>query len=187
MITSIRICVRWGLLGESEYDTLSMAVVGAAYYTGRGFNQDYEKAIEYFKRAGEEPIALYHLSDAYLNGNGVDKDLKKAKFYADYMKLVSQARIDKYRAKMQRKKDRKDAKEERKAERSKADQPTEDQSTEDQSTVEDPTFDRSTKDPTTVEEPTVEQSTKADPTEDYGVLVPYPFSPIEIPNEGQGD
>ena len=179
--------VRWGLLGESEYDTLSMAVVGAAYYTGRGFNQDYEKAIEYFKRAGEEPIALYHLSDAYLNGNGVDKDLKKAKFYADYMKLVSQARIDKYRAKMQRKKDRKDAKEERKAERSKADQPTEDQSTEDQSTVEDPTFDRSTKDPTTVEEPTVEQSTKADPTEDYGVLVPYPFSPIEIPNEGQGD
>ena len=104
---SIEDAIRWAQLGESEYDELSLAVIGTAYYTGRGFDQDYEKAIEYFKCAGDEPIALYHLSDAYFNGNGVEKDLRRGKFYADYLKLVSQAKIDKRRAKMQRKKDRK--------------------------------------------------------------------------------
>ena len=108
---SIDDTIRWAQLGESEYDTLSLAVVGTAYYTGRGFDRDYEKAIEYFKRAGDEPIALYHLSDAYANGNGVERDLKQAKFYADYLRLVSQAELDKRRAKMQKKKDKKASKE----------------------------------------------------------------------------
>ena len=173
--------VRWGLLGESEYDELSMAVVGAAYYTGRGFNQDYEKAVEYFKRAGEEPIALYHLSDAYLNGNGVDQDLKKAKFYSDYMNLVSKAKIDKYRAKMQRKKDKKDAREERKAEEAasrKSSPPPKEEPPKVDEPIDEPTTDQK------VEEPIDEQPTdqKVDepivytpPPDDPGTEVPYPF------------
>ena len=87
--------VRWAQLGASENDPLSMAVLGSAFYTGRGIGQDYKKAIEYFKRAHEEPIALYHLSDAYARGNGVDRDLDKSKFYADYYRLVRQPKIDK--------------------------------------------------------------------------------------------
>ena len=76
----------WAELGASEFDTLSFAIIGAAYYTGRGYRQDYKKAIEFFKKAGDEPIALSLLSDAYEKGNGVDKDLEKSKFYADYLK-----------------------------------------------------------------------------------------------------
>lgn len=95
--------VRWAQLGSSENDALSLAILGTAYYTGRGLGQDYAKALEYFKRAGEEPIALFHLSDAYAHGNGVDKDLEKSKFYADYLNLVRQPKIDKQTAKNMRK------------------------------------------------------------------------------------
>lgn len=95
--------VRWAEMGASENDPLSLAVLGSAYYTGRGITQDYKKAIEYFKRAGDEPIALLHLSDAYAHGNGVDKDFDKSKFYADYYKLVRQPKIDKQTAKNMRK------------------------------------------------------------------------------------
>lgn len=91
--------VTWAQLGASENDPLSLAVLGSAYYTGRGLPQDYKKAIEYFKRAVNEPIALFLLSDAYANGNGVEKDLAKSKFYADYSKLVRQPKIDKQTAK----------------------------------------------------------------------------------------
>ena len=181
--------VRWGLLGESEYDELSMAVVGAAYYTGRGFNQDYKKAVEYFKRAGEEPIALYHLSDAYLNGNGVDQDLKKAKFYSDYMNLVSKAKIDKYRAKMQRKKDKKDAREERKAEeaasRKSSPPPKEEQPTPTDQKVDEPTDDQPTdqkvdepieqKVDEPIEQKEAQPNVYTPPPDDPGTEVPYPF------------
>ena len=95
--------VRWAQMGASENDPLSLAVLGTAYYTGRGIDQDYKKAIEYFKRAHEEPIALYHLSDAYAHGNGVDRDLDKSKFYADYFRLVRQPKIDKQTQKNMRK------------------------------------------------------------------------------------
>ena len=95
--------VRWAQMGASENDPLSLAILGTAYYTGRGIAQDYKKAIEYFKRAHEEPIALYHLSDAYLHGNGVERDLDKSKFYADYFRLVRQPKIDKQTQKNMRK------------------------------------------------------------------------------------
>lgn len=95
--------VRWAQMGASENDPLSLAMLGTAYYTGRGIGQDYKKAIEYFKRAYEEPIALYHLSDAYAHGNGVDRDLDKSKFYADYFRLVRQPKIDKQTQKNMRK------------------------------------------------------------------------------------
>ena len=91
--------VRWARLGVSEEDTLSMAVLGSAYYTGRGVRQDYKKAIELLMQAREEPIALYLLSDAYAKGNGVDKDLEKSKFYADYLEMIRQPKIDKKREK----------------------------------------------------------------------------------------
>ena len=95
--------VRWAQLGASENDPLSLAVLGSAYYTGRGLRQDYAKALELLKRAGDEPIALALLSDAYANGNGVDKDLEKSRFYADYLKLIRQPKIDEQTAKNLRK------------------------------------------------------------------------------------
>ena len=98
--------LRWANLGASEKDELSYAILGSAYYTGRGIRQDYKKAVEFLKKAGNEPIALSLLSDAYANGNGVDKDLEKSKFYADYLKSVQQPKIDKKRDKNQKKLDK---------------------------------------------------------------------------------
>lgn len=95
--------VRWAQMGASENDPLSLAMLGAAYYTGRGIVQDYKKAIAYFKLAQDEPIALYHLSDAYARGNGVERDPDKSKFYADYYRLVRQPKIDKQTQKNMRK------------------------------------------------------------------------------------
>lgn len=97
--------LRWAELGASEFDTLSFAIIGAAYYTGRGYRQDYKKAIEFLKKAGNEPIALNLLSDAYAKGKGVDQDLEKSKFYADYLKSVQQPKIDKRKEKNQKKLD----------------------------------------------------------------------------------
>lgn len=98
--------LRWAELGASEFDTLSFAIIGTAYYTGRGYRQDYKKALEFFKKAGNEPVALSMLSDAYAKGNGVDKDLEKSKFYADYCKSVLQPKIDKRKQKNQEKLDK---------------------------------------------------------------------------------
>ena len=109
--------VRWAELGASEFDTLSFAILGSAYYTGRGYRQDYKKAIEFFKKAGSETIALSLLSDAYAKGNGVDKDLEKSKFYADYLKSVVQPKIDKVRDKNQDKLNKKLEKEQAKLEK----------------------------------------------------------------------
>ena len=95
--------LRWAELGASEFDTLSFAIIGSAYYTGRGYRQDYKKAVEFFKKAKDEPLALNLLSDAYAKGNGVDKDLEKSKFYADYLNSVVQPKIDKQRDKNQKK------------------------------------------------------------------------------------
>lgn len=97
--------LRWAELGASEFDSLSFAILGAAYYTGRGYRQDFKKALEFFKKAGDEPIALNLLSDAYAKGNGVEQDLEKSKFYADYLKSVVQPKIDKQRDKNQKKLD----------------------------------------------------------------------------------
>ena len=98
--------VRWAELGASEFDTLSFAIIGSAYYTGRGYRQDYKKAIDFLKKAKDEPIALSLLSDAYAKGNGVDKDLNKSKFYADYLESVQQPKIDQKRDKNQNKLDK---------------------------------------------------------------------------------
>ena len=91
--------IRWAELGASENDTLSLAVLGSAYYTGRGTRQDYKKAIDYLKRAGTEPVALSLLSDAYAKGHGVERNLELSKFYAEYLSAVVQPKIDKQRDK----------------------------------------------------------------------------------------
>ncbi len=87
--------IRWAELGASENDSLSLAYLGSAYYTGRGVAQNYEMAIDYLKRAGQEQLALQLLSDAYAKGNGVDKDLKKSKLYSDYSDFLKQKKNSK--------------------------------------------------------------------------------------------
>lgn len=79
----------WAEMGASENDKFSFAYLGSAYYTGRGVGQDYKMAIDFLKKAGEESLALKLLSDAYEKGNGVDKDLKKSKIYADYLEVLN--------------------------------------------------------------------------------------------------
>ncbi len=106
--------IRWAQLGVSEEDTLSMAVMGSAYYTGRGVRQDYKKAIEFFMQSRNEPISLYLLSEAYAKGNGVDKNLEQSKFYADYLKMITQPKIDKKRDKNLKKLEKEQAKENKK-------------------------------------------------------------------------
>ena len=80
--------IRWAELGAAENDSLSLAYIGSAYYTGRGVAQNYEMAVDYLKRAGDNFLALQLLSDAYEKGNGVDKNLKKSKLYADYLEFL---------------------------------------------------------------------------------------------------
>ena len=47
------------------------------------------------KLAKDEPVALSILADAYAKGNGVDKNPKQSKFYENYLKFVTQPKIDK--------------------------------------------------------------------------------------------
>ena len=82
--------IKWAEMGVAEQDSLSLAILGAAYYTGRGVGQDYKVAVSYFKQAGTDFLALQLLADAYKNGNGVDKDLRKSKIYSDYLQLLKQ-------------------------------------------------------------------------------------------------
>lgn len=85
---NIEKAIFWAEMGASENDKFSFAYLGSAYYTGRGVGQDYKMAIDFLKKAGDEPLALKILSDAYEKGNGVEKDLKKSKIYADYSELL---------------------------------------------------------------------------------------------------
>lgn len=95
--------VRWAELGEAELDTMSLAFLGSAYYTGRGVRRDYKTAIDYFKKSSDEPLSITLLSDAYAKGNGVEKDLKKSKFYADYLNYVRMKKIEEQKAKGEKK------------------------------------------------------------------------------------
>ena len=162
--------LRWAELGASEFDTLSFAILGSAYYTGRGVRQDYKKALEFLKKAGDEPIALALLSDAYAKGNGVDKDLEKSKFYADYSKSVVQPKIDKQREKNQKRLDKqleKEKKKEAQLEKQKHKPTTEEKPADDikPSTEEKPADDNK---PSTEEKPAddIKPSTEEKPTDD---------------------
>ena len=63
--------------------------IGFMYYTGRGVEQDYDTAIEYYRRAADQglPVALFAVGDCYYLGNGVEKDIKQAeKWYKEALK-----------------------------------------------------------------------------------------------------
>ena len=53
------------------------------YLEGKGVNQDYHKAFEWYQRAAaqKDAGALFNLAKMYGLGMGVDKDMNKAKFY----------------------------------------------------------------------------------------------------------
>ncbi|MBR1728028.1 MAG: sel1 repeat family protein [Selenomonadaceae bacterium] len=95
--------VKWADLGAKELNEQSLAYLGSAYYTGRGMIQDYKKAISYLKLAGEEPLALELLSDAYAKGNGVDQNADLSKFYYSYLRLVRNPKLHKEELKILRK------------------------------------------------------------------------------------
>lgn len=50
------------------------------YFYGKGVEQDYAKAVEYYTLAAEqgEPAGLFGLGECYYLGQGLEKDLDKA-------------------------------------------------------------------------------------------------------------
>ena len=69
-------------------DADAMNELGCKYYGeaidgNRGLEQDQEKAVELWLRAGElgNAEAYHYVGNAYYNGNGVENDTKKAKHY----------------------------------------------------------------------------------------------------------
>ena len=67
-------------------DAAAMRNLGGYYYHGQmGFPQDREKAIKLFHRSGELgcTLAYYNLALAYWKGEGVEKDMKKTKYYCE--------------------------------------------------------------------------------------------------------
>lgn len=96
--------VRWSQLGAREKDKDACAYLGAAYYTGRGINQDYQKAIEYLRQSDRDnPLALRIFYMAYRDGNGVEKNPELARKCLEYMRLV----IEKKAARQQERQARK--------------------------------------------------------------------------------
>ena len=60
--------------------------LGCLYQQGsRGYPQDYSKAIKYWQEAGKAGVgdseAYYNVGNAYMNGDGVQRDMKKAIHY----------------------------------------------------------------------------------------------------------
>ncbi|MBR2216547.1 MAG: sel1 repeat family protein [Selenomonadaceae bacterium] len=86
--------VAWSNMGAAEKDTMAIAYLASAYYTGRGVAQDYKAAISYANQAKKDPLALQVLADAYRYGNGVKQDQEKSAHYERYRQLV----IDKQNA-----------------------------------------------------------------------------------------
>ena len=65
-------------------DAGAMCQLGLFYDRGeRGLRQNYKKANKLFHRAGElgNTTSQYNIGISYLRGEGVEKDLKKAKYY----------------------------------------------------------------------------------------------------------
>ena len=69
---------------ENVEDAKAIRNLGCYYYEGiYGMPQDYTKALELFHRAGELDCASANnnIGNAYLRGDGVERDLKQAKHY----------------------------------------------------------------------------------------------------------
>ena len=66
---------------EEGDDAIAMRNLGGCYYEGsKGVPQDYDKAMEFWLRAGELGCAMSYscVGNAYGNGQGVERDMKKA-------------------------------------------------------------------------------------------------------------
>lgn len=100
---NVKDAVRWSQLGAEEKDTMAIAYIASAYYTGRGMTQDYKKAIELAKSSDKDPLSLEVLIQAYQWGNGVDKDQAMSDRYAKYLKIVVERNQQKERDKVYKK------------------------------------------------------------------------------------
>lgn len=89
--------VRWSTLGANQKNPAALAYMGAAYYTGRGATQDFDKAIACLQAADKEPLAMQMLSMAFGDGNGVKKDLAMSQHYEDYLKLVQEKKLKQHK------------------------------------------------------------------------------------------
>lgn len=96
---NVKDAVRWSQLGADEKDTVAIAYIASAYYTGRGIPQDLKKAVEIASTADHDPLALHVLIDAYQFGKGVERDTKKSERYARYLKTVVEKKQQKERDK----------------------------------------------------------------------------------------
>lgn len=91
---------KWYSMASSDQDYMDK--IGDCYYYGIGISQDYNKAIEWYKKGASGELynhwAAYRLGCCYYYGDGVQKDYKKAveifekeseynrpKFWAKYM------------------------------------------------------------------------------------------------------
>jgi len=63
----------------------AMSYLGHLHYEGISVKQDYSKALfwfyKYLDTGNNDSLILYQISEMYLNGNGVNKDIEKAQFY----------------------------------------------------------------------------------------------------------
>ena len=76
-------------------DAVAMRNLGCYYYDGRyGLKQNYNKALKLFLRAGELGYAAsyFNIAQAYLNGEGVERDMKKAKHYYELAAMGGDAK-----------------------------------------------------------------------------------------------
>ena len=87
--------IRWSKLAASKGDLSAISYLGSAYYTGRGVEQDVDRAIDYFYVTLHEPLSLTLLADAYNRGNGVKKNPDKAKLFEEYLNKVESPKREK--------------------------------------------------------------------------------------------
>ena len=76
-------------------DAVAIHQLGCAYRDGdMGLRQDDEKAMELWLKAGELGCvaAYYSIGNAYYNGDGVERDLKKAKHYYELAAMGGNAK-----------------------------------------------------------------------------------------------
>ena len=78
----------------NEGDACAQNNFGLMYSNGRGVDQSYEKAVEWFQKAAEQGLAVaqYHLGDMYYDGTGVEESNEKAAEW--YLKAAEQGFAD---------------------------------------------------------------------------------------------